>query len=283
MELTKLILSKNPDRLVAAYENGITKIVLPEFDALMTTSQQNPNHQYSAGEHTLYVMQYAGDKERQRTYIQKVLPEFPVNEVLSAREWNAKELQILKYAALLHDVAKPECKVLLENGEENFPEHALLGAEKAKKIMQRLKFDNETTDYVKRLVAAHSEYLRYGESEEANLALMRKMMHRLGADVMELLWELQLSDILAQHPDSLKGKLDCLAESKRLYKAVIDRGDCVSLKQLAVNGRDLMEEAGVPSGVLVGEILGQLLAAVLENPAMNCRETLLKYAETLRK
>lgn len=278
VELTKLLLSKHPDRLVAAYEHGITKIVLPEFDALMQTGQHNPNHCYNVGQHTLHVIEFAGDRERQKEYLKKNLPEFPVESVLSEKIFEPKELQILKFAALLHDVAKPESKINTETGEEYFPEHAVKGAKKAKEVLQRLKFDNETIDYVVRLVAAHTEYPAFTESEENNLTLMRKMMHRLGVDLPELLWELQLSDILAQHPDALEKKLWCLAKAKSLHKAVTERGDCVSLKQLAVNGRDLME-AGVENGVRIGEVLSELLTQVIASPAMNEKEALLRYVK----
>ena len=99
-------------------------------------------------------------------------------------------------------------------------------------------------------------------------------MYRLGPDLMELLWEIQLSDVLAQHPDLLLPKIKSLGKAKKLHRDVIERGDCVSLKQLAVNGKDLME-LGVQPGKQIGEILEQLLEKVLENPAANRKEVLL--------
>ncbi|MBE5950805.1 MAG: CCA tRNA nucleotidyltransferase [Lachnospiraceae bacterium] len=266
-ELTKLLLSKHPDRLVWAMEDGITPEFLPEWDAMWKTSQKNQNHVYNVGEHTLYAVKYIGDPAQQET-IARELSEGGFLE----KSWTKKEITMLRYAALLHDVSKPLVKQVKENGEEHFPGHAKESAKLAKTLMHRLKFDNETTDMVVRLVAAHNEY----EFEKTPTG-MRKLMHRLGPDLMEYLWELQLADVLSQHPNGIRAKLDILAETKRLHKEVLQRGDCVSLKELAVNGRDLME-IGIAPGRGIGEELDRLLKAVLECPELNQKEKLLALA-----
>ena len=276
-ELTKLLVSQNPNRLLQVKEAGITKVIFPEFDAMLATTQNNKNHQYNVGEHVLHTIEFVTDGKRQREYISQVLPEFPVETVVGKKEWSKKEVQILKYAALLHDVAKPELRVVKENGEERFPNHAVYGAPKAKKILQRLKFDNETIEYVVRLVGAHDEY-----AYEKTLAGMRKLMYRLGPDLMELLWELQLSDVLAQHPSSLQMKLEALVKAKQLHQEVLERGDCVLLKMLEINGRDLIE-LGLAQGKQIGVLLNQLLVAVLEHPEWNQKETLLALAQVYAK
>ncbi len=262
VELTKLLLSKNPDRLLWMQQNGITAIVLPEFDAMLATEQKNGNHLYNVGEHTLRVVEQVGTS--------------------TSKQWSKKELQILRFAALLHDVAKPGVQITDEHGEHHFPNHAEAGAKKAREVMRRLKFDNDTTDFVVRLVAAHNQYIVLTDSVEENLAAMRHMMYHLGADVMELLWELQLADILAQSPALLEHKLNALEETKKLHKEVLNRGDCVSLKQLALNGKDLIE-LGVTPGKEIGGILEQLLELVLDNPGLNEKERLLQYAKEFLK
>ena len=274
-ELTKLLLSKNPDRLLWMQQNGVTAIVLPEFDAMLRTEQKNGNHLYNAGEHTLRVIEFVGSTDRQREYIEENLPGFPVETVLAGRAWTKKELQVLRYAALLHDVAKPQVQVTDEHGATHFPEHAASGAKLAKEIMRRLKFDNETTDLVVRLVAAHNQYIMLTDLPEENLAAMRHMMYRLGPDIMELLWELQLADVLAQNPATLKCKLAALAETKKLHNEILARQDCVSLKQLAVNGKALLE-LGVTPGKEIGEVLEMLLTKVLDEPELNKRDILLQ-------
>lgn len=256
VELTKLLLSNHPDRLLWMQQNGITKIVLPEFDAMLATEQKNSNHLYNVGEHTLKVLEHIG----------------------SEGEWSKKELQVLRFAALLHDVAKPEVQVTDGQGEQHFPGHGEAGAKKAKEIMRRLKFDNETTDLVVRLVAAHEQYISITASHEENMAAMRHMMHRLGPDLMDYLWELQRADVLAQSPALLEHKLTALSETRRLHRKVTERNECVSLKQLAINGKDLIELGATP-GKQLGEILEQLLQEVLDAPEWNQRDILLKRAK----
>ena len=256
VELTKLLLSHHTDRLLWMQQNGITKIVLPEFDAMLATEQKNSNHLYNVGEHTLKVLEQIGTEGK----------------------WTKKELQVLRFAALLHDVAKPETQVTDGQGEHHFPKHGEAGAKKAKEIMRRLKFDNETTDLVVRLVAAHEQYISITDSHERNMAAMRRMMHCLGPDLMKYLWELQRADILSQNPASLEHKMLILNKTKRLHQEVEERNDCVLLKQLAVNGKDLIELGAAP-GKQLGEILEQLLQEVLDTPELNQREVLLQRAK----
>jgi len=196
---------------------------------MFATEKTDGDFRYNIGEHTLQVIRHIGNDGKQR---------------------EKKELQILRYAALLHETAKP------------------------KEVMQRLKFDNETTDYVVRLAAAHREYADLCKDHQKNLTAMRKLMHRLGPDLLELLWELQRADAQALSPDTLQEKLSLLAETKNLYQEVLERGDCVSLKQLAVNGKDLVAK-GMQPGKQIGEQLERFLQEVLENPEHNTKEYLL--------
>lgn len=271
-ELVKLLLSPYPNRLLWMQEDGVTEVVFPEFDRMLATEQKNKNHLYNVGEHTLRVVEFAGDAVRQRAYLEQYLPEFSADGVISSKVWTKKELQILKMAALLHDVAKPDVGIVTKEGEDRFPGHAAASAKKARTLLRGWKFDNETTDYVVRLAAAHNEY-----DYEKTLAGMRRLMHDFGPDLMELLWELQLSDILAQNPARLLPKVKALMEAKTLYNEVVRREDCVSLKQLAVTGKDIME-LGVKPGKQVGELLSFLLEEVLEHSEKNNREILLAMA-----
>ena len=231
VELTKLLLSAHPDRLLWMQKNGVTKIVLPEFDAMLTRKLREHNYEYNIGEYTVRVIEQVGTEGT----------------------WNKKELQMLRFAALLHAVAKSEVQVTDDQGEQRFSKYREIGAKKAKEVMRRLKFDNETTDMVARLVASHD-------------------------DMMELLFELQRAQIAAGNPDTAEAKLSVLAEIKKLHKEVVANGDCVSLKQLAVNGKDIIE-LGVMPGKQLGEMLEQLLQKVLDNPTLNQKEILLSLAK----
>lgn len=248
-ELNKLLLSKHPDRLISASESGITAVIFPEFDAMLATEQKNDNHIMDVGRHTIRTMEQIGNGE-----------------------WSKKERLILKWAALLHDVAKPLLLTKDAAGMDCFPNHAEEGALLAKRILQRLKFDNETINLVVRLIAAH-DYYRY----ERSAIGMRQTMQRFGPDLMELLFELQKADILAQNPATHARKLEDLDTIRQLHREVVERGDCVSLKQLAVSGTDLIQ-AGFPPGKKIGELLLLLLQEVLVFPEKNQKELLLAEA-----
>ena len=236
VELTKLLLSPHPDRLLWMQQNGITEIVLPEFDAMVATFLQEGKYAFNLGVYTLEVINQAGTEGN----------------------WSKKELQMLKFAALLHS----------------------LSGTVAKAVMRRLKFDNETTDMVVRLVEAYDEHIDLSGSGEEHPAAMRHMMHRLGPDMMELLWELQRAQIVSGNPKIMEQKSAVLAKTKELYHEVVTRGDCVSLKQLAVNGKDIIGIGATP-GKQLGDILEQLLQQVLDKPELNEREILLSLAKQL--
>lgn len=234
VELTKLLLSAHPDRLLWMQQNGITDIVLPEFDVMLATFLQEGAYAFNLGVYTLKVIGQAGTQGN----------------------WSKKELQMLKFAALLHSLAESA----------------------AEAVMRRLKFDNETTDMVARLVASFDTYLDLSGSEEEHPAAMRHMMHRLGPDMMELLWELQRAQIVSGNPETMEQKSEVLAKTRELYREVVTRGDCVSLKQLAVNGKDIIGIGATP-GRQLGDILDQLLQQVLDKPELNEREILLSLAK----
>ena len=122
VELNKLLISKRPEYMEAVYEAGITKIVLPEFDELMKTPQNNPHHCYNVGEHTIAALQH--------------VPADP----------------ILRWTMLLHDIAKPACRTTDEAGIDHFKGHAPAGEKMAKAVLRRLKFDNETIRQVAALI-----------------------------------------------------------------------------------------------------------------------------------
>ena len=233
VELTKLLLSNHTDRLLWMQQSGITKVVLPELDAMLQSGFSGPEQAYNLGEHTLRVIALVGETGETR--------------------YAKKELQVLRYAALLHKVPG--------------------GAPQAKEVMRRLKFDNETTDLVVRLVAAHGQFIHFADSHSENLAVMRHMMHNLGPDLMEFLFELQQADVLAETDDMQKQQLTDLEKTKMLYHEVIKRGDCVSLKQLALNGKDLIALGATP-GKELGALLEKLLEEVLDAPEKNTREYL---------
>lgn len=245
-ELTKLLLSPHPETLRLAYELGITAVILPEFDTCMETAQNHPHHCYSVGEHTLHAMM----------------------EVEANR--------YLRYAMLLHDIGKPATLTVDEEGITHFHGHPAVGEKMAYEILRRLRFDNDTINVVTRLVRYHD----YGNGVEPTQRIVRRAMNRVGVDIFPMLFPVRRADILAQSQYLREEKLHNLELWQEHYEQIIAEGQCVTLKGLAVTGKDLIA-LGVKPGKRLGELLQTLLGLVLEDPDWNTRERLLVEAQRL--
>ena len=239
VELVKMITSKRPEMLREAYELGMTRIVLPEFDQLMTTGQETPHHMYSVGEHTLHAMK------------------------------NIRADKILRLAMLLHDMGKPALKTVDEAGVAHFKKHALESERIAENVLRRLKFDNDTIRKVTRLVRCHD--LRMPATAKS----VRRAMNQIGEELFPYYMEVRLAVVLAQSMYQREEKIENLDQIEELYHQIVEDGDCVSLKDLAVTGRDLIA-SGMKPGKKIGEKLEELLKLVIEDPKLNTKEELLK-------
>ena len=244
VELVKLMVSPHPDYLRVAYETGVTKVIFPEWDAAMETAQNHPHHCYSVGEHILHSLLYV-----------------PADKVL-------------RLAMLLHDIAKPLALETDEAGITHFHGHAQQGEEMAKTILRRLRMDNDTISKVSRLVRYHD----YGNGVEPNGRIVRRAVNKVGEELFPSLLLVRKADILAQSDYKRDEKLQALAAWEACFGEIVKSGQCVSLKTLAVNGRDLIEKGFAP-GKQLGDILDVLLQDVLENPEHNTREYLLLKAQ----
>ena len=239
VELVKMITSKRPEMLREAYELGMTRIVLPEFDQLMTTGQETPHHMYSVGEHTLHAMK------------------------------NIRADKILRLAMLLHDMGKPALKTVDEAGVAHFKKHALESERIAENVLRRLKFDNDTIRKVTRLVRCHD--LRMPATAKS----VRRAMNQIGEELFPYYMEVRRAAVLAQSMYQREEKIENLDQIEELYRQIVEDGDCVSLKDLAVTGRDLIA-SGMKPGKKIGEKLEELLKLVIEDPKLNTKEELLK-------
>ena len=243
VELVKLLMSPHPDYLRTAYEAGITAEFLPEFDACMETSQNTPHHCYTVGEHILHSLCYV------------------------------RADRVLRTTMLLHDIGKPVVRKTDENGRDHFKTHGNAGEKMAGQILRRLKFDNDTIRKVTRLVKWHDD------RPEGTLKSVRRAVNRIGEDLFPLYLEVQQADMLAQSLYRRREKQARLDSVRDAYRQIIEEKQCVSLKTLAVTGRDLIEN-GYRPGREIGEKLEKLLNLVLEDPEKNQKEILL---EIIRK
>ena len=241
-ELVKLLVSDHPDYLRTAWETGLTREFLPEFDACMETEQNTPHHCYTVGEHIL-----------------KSLTEIEND-------------RLLRITMLLHDIAKPVVKKTDGNGRDHFKTHGPAGEKLAGKILRRLKFDNATIRNTCRLIRYHD--LRPTPAAED----VRRSVNLIGEDLFPLYLKVQKADLLAQSTYKREDKLARLSGVTETYQGILKRGECTSLKMLAVSGKDLIN-AGHPAGPELGDLLERLLDCVLKDPSLNTKEKLLEIAE----
>lgn len=237
-ELVKLLVSPHPQYLKTAWELGITKVVLPEFDAMMETGQNNPHHCYTVGEHTLKALE------------------------------SVRADRVLRLAVLFHDMGKPEKRSTDEMEIDHFYGHQKASEEIARRILRRLRFDNDTIAAVTKLILWHEC------PWECTPCSVRKALNKTGAELFPMLLEIRHADLMAQSTYKREEKLQKLLESRRLYEEIMEKQECISLKTLAVSGKDLID-AGMKPGKELGKTLDWLLHLVLEEPEKNTKEYLL--------
>lgn len=239
-ELVKLLVSPHPEMIRDAFELGITKVILPEWDAMEGVQQKTPHHRYDVAEHTIHALK------------------------------NVKRDKILRLTMLFHDMGKPWMKTTDEQGRDHFKGHALISEEIARTVMRRLKFDNETIKMVTKLVCYHDYRI------EATPQNVRRAMNRIGVDLFPYYLAVRMADVKAQSPYRRREKIENIIAMREIYQEVLINEECVTLRDLAVSGKDLME-IGMKPGRELGQMLNELLEWVIDDPECNKKDLLCDY------
>ncbi|MBU3876464.1 HD domain-containing protein [Faecalicatena sp. AGMB00832] len=242
VELVKLLTSNHPELIQDAYELGITKVILPEWDAMVGVQQNTPHHKYDVADHTLHALK------------------------------NVKKDKILRLTMLFHDMGKPAMRTTDEKGRDHFKGHALVSEEIARTVLRRLKFDNETVKKVTRLVCYHDYRI------EATPQNVRRAMNRIGVELFPYYLAVRMADVKAQSPYKRRAKIENIVAMRELYQEALLNDQCVTLRQLKVSGRDLLK-LGMQPGKEMGDMLSELLELVIDDPDMNDREKLCDYVK----
>ena len=241
-ELLKLLCGKNVKQVLLDYAD-VLGVFMPEILPLKGFDQRNYHHIYDVLEHTAVAVQAA--------------PAHPQ----------------LRLAALLHDFGKPAVFSVDEKGVGHFYGHGEVSYDIAKAILRRLKVSNEEYRLVSTLVRYHDTHIEHTEKA------VRRRLNRYGPDTLRLLMQLKRADNRGQNIRDF----DRTAEYDRLERLIareIEKQSCFSLKQLAVNGTDLMA-IGLPRSSQLGRILKALLEMVISGDLPNEKEILLAEAGRL--
>lgn len=262
VEIDKLICSDNCEKLEDAYHIGLTNYIFPELGRMFETEQNNPHHKYNVGTHCLKAVDYFNK-------------EIKASDAYKSCGFDKKMDSVLCWTLLLHDIGKTVTKTTDEAGINHFKGHDLEGQRMAAKVLKGLKFDNFTIDTASRIIKWHD--YRYESSDEA----VRRALNKIGVNLIYPLLIVQYADIMAQSNYQLEEKTARLKNAAEKIRGIFQKHQCVTMKELAVNGHDLME-IGFKPGRVIGETLQKLLDLVIENPDKNEKEILLEKARSYK-
>ena len=237
-ELTRLLTGQQPAEVLRAYPD-VLGVFWPEILPMVGLDQRNRHHCYDVWEHTLHA--------------------------LSASPPD----QVVRYTMLLHDIGKPDCMRLDESGRGHFRGHPVQSARMAEQMLRRLRLDNRTRACIVRLVEWHDRPIA------ATDPAVRRCLRALGEEDLRRLLAVKRADNLAQAP-AYQGRQRELEQVEAVLDRLVKENACVSLRQLAVSGQDLL--ALGYAGPAVGRELNQLLDAVVDGAVPNERASLLDRA-----
>lgn len=238
-EIVRLLCGGDAPRVLREYPHVIA-VIIPEIIPMIGFDQKNIHHIYDVYEHTLRAV------------------------------GGTRPIPVLRLAALLHDIGKPDCYEFGADGQGHFRGHPERSTEIAGEILSRLRFDSDTERDVLLLVRNHDRQI------EENERAVRRALSKLGSELFFLLLELKAADNLAQSPAFSDRRLSCWRLSE-MAGEIIRRGDCTERRMLAINGDDLIK-LGMSTGKELGELLDSLFEAVLSGELPNDRDTLLAEA-----
>lgn len=240
-EFSKMLCGDHIGPVLMEYSD-VLAVALPEILPSIQFQQKNPYHTYDVYTHIVKVV----------TNVKAELP--------------------LRVAALLHDIAKPETYTQDEKGIGHFYGHPKRSAEIARDILDRLKFDNETKKRVIDLVRNHDIDIKCAPKA------VKRLLNRFSEEFFTDLIELKKADVLGQNP-AMRHRVETLDCLLAIYREIVRSGECFLLRDLAIDGRDLLA-AGFAENRRIGVILNDCLDQVIEESLPNRREDLLEYVKS---
>ena len=238
VELCKLLIGSNAGNILRQYPDVLCEF-WPELGPLVTLEQNNPWHCWGGWEHTIHAVEGA-----------------PADVTL-------------RLTMLIHDIGKPSCKSTDEQGIDHFFGHPAVSARLADQMLRALKFDNKTRERVVLLAERHDAQL------PSRSQVIRRWLGRLGPEAFFQLLEVKRADNMGQAPEKVRVRLAELEDIRARAEQILEERQCLTLRDLAVNGRDVIA-AGVAPGPEVGRVLERLLKCVLSGEIPNNRNVLLE-------
>ena len=236
-ELVKILKGKYVEETLLKYKKVIFEII-PELKACDGFDQKSKYHAYDVYTHIVKTVGYS------------------------------KNENVVRLACLLHDIAKPYSFTVDEFGRGHFYGHQEKGAEMAVSILKGLKVDNKTIATVETVIRLHDTVI------PANRVKVKKFLSKHGYEILRVLIEVRIADALAHAVAYVKERVEESKAVLEIANDIISKGECFTLKQLAVNGTDL-EKQGL-KGEEIKNALNFLLRLVIEERVENNKQSLLK-------
>lgn len=246
-ELLKIIASPNAYRGMEVFRNtGLMQEVLPELEKTFGVEQKSPgrHHIHDVGTHSLLS-----------------LKNVPSQDVIT------------RFATLIHDIGKPQTFKRLETGTITFYNHEVVGATIAKRIAERLRFSRKDTGKLIRLVRWHQFTVNENQSDKA----LRRFIRNTTLEYVDDMLALRTGDRLGGGATETSWRLE---EFKKRIVEV--QKQPFTVRDLQIDGLDVMNTLKLHPGPQVGEILNRLYNEVTEGDLPNQKEDLLKRLEYLR-
>ena len=240
-EIDNILSMNNPGNYIKEHIDDFIKII-PELKECIGFNQNNPNHSYDVFEHTIRVIN------------------------------NTPNNLLLRYAALFHDLGKPRTYTEDEKGIGHFYAHPVVSSQIFLNYAQKYKMDTKSIKIINKLILKHDTVL------STKSIKIRNFLLDFGIENIQLLFVLKEADIKAQNKDLINKKLNELNRIKKKYHYVINQKPCLKIKDLEINGYDLVD-FGFNSEE-ISMILNDLLTRVANEELENDKEQLLDYVYT---
>lgn len=252
-EVLQIVAAPFAKEALEAHNGMVIRYIIPELEMCYGVEQNNRYHHEDVFYH---IMSALGNAE--------TCHQFP-------DEWAD---QCVRMALLLHDIGKPDAKTTDENGFDHFYGHAKISAEKAKKVLSRLRCSNEFLNTVVELIANHdAEFV-------PTKTCARRFLNKLGVDQLHRLLKLRECDNRAHTPAAWAKFNNQTVPFAEVLQQVLDEESAFKLKDLAINGKDLIA-AGYKPGKNMGRVLDALLEEVITEQICNEKNELLNRAQQL--
>lgn len=242
-ELCRMLCGKGILNVLLEYSDVIATII-PEMEPCIGFDQNNRFHEYTVYDHIAHaVANYTG-----------------IDTVVNV-------------SLLLHDIGKPCCYTVDEKGG-HFYGHGVSSHDITEKVLTKLRFDNKTKSDILELVLYHDAVI------EPTPKTVRRWLNKIGERQFSRLLDIRMADILAHKKGTQESRIERCNALRTLANEIIEQEQCFKIKDLMIDGHDVMEVLGVPEGKEVGLVLSEILKLVIDEELKNDRAVLIDYMKT---